>query len=47
MFYQNVNCAAGISVTQGTPRGGYTVGLVPRVCVCVCVCVIVALNRTD
>jgi len=32
---------AGISITQGVPRGGCTVGFTPLVCVCVCVCVCV------
>jgi len=32
---------AGISITQGVPRGGCTVGFTPLVCVCLCVCVYV------
>jgi len=32
---------AGISITQGVPRGGCTVGFTPLVCVCVCLCVCV------
>jgi len=32
---------AGISITQGVPRGGCTVGFTPLVCVCVCVFVCV------
>jgi len=36
-----VTVPPGISITQGVPRGGCTVGFTPLVCVCVCLCVCV------
>jgi len=40
MRLQNYS-TAGINITQGLPRGGCTVGFIPRMCMCVCVCVCV------